>query len=224
MSSLISAIITAAGSGTRYGKQKNKIFEKIGQKTVLEHSVSAFLSAGVRNIIITTSTDDESEVRQLSVGYDHVSVIRGGATRLESVQHGLRHIPHESTGVLIHDAARPNIQPDLIEAILSESRHSDAIIPGVPVVDTIKEVDGDILVVRTVPRARLIAVQTPQYFSKCHFLDLLSANPNDSSITDESYIIEQNRFPVKVIRGNPTNIKLTYYNDLNVLKSYMNES
>ena len=140
-----------------------------------------------------------------------VEVVTGGATRQESVARGLEVIA--TPAVLVHDAARPFVEPEIVEAVLRALDSADAGIPVVPVDETIKEVDGAD-VVRTMDRSSLVRSQTPQAFDA----DVLRhaharARAEDYHATDDAELVERYGGKVKVVRGSKSNIKLTYPED-----------
>jgi 2-C-methyl-D-erythritol 4-phosphate cytidylyltransferase len=140
-------------------------------------------------------------------------VVEGGATRAESVRHGLSVVPADAEVIVVHDAARPLASGDLFRAVIAAVTVGGAggAIPGVPVSDTIKVVDGTQTVTATMERSALVAVQTPQAF----VADLLRrAHAGGAEATDDAALVEMLGATVRVVPGNPRNLKITTPADL----------
>ena len=158
------AIITAGGSSTRFGS--NKLLEKISGKTIIEYSVEAFLNSGIDEIVICCGDDllqkfGDSSFASLSQN-DKIKIVKGGQTRQESVYNGLMTINCDY--VLIHDAARPMITPEIIEQVKKEVVDKKAVSVMTKTIDTIKEVDQSGKIIKTIDRSKLYNTQTPQAF------------------------------------------------------------
>ena len=218
---MISVIIPAGGTGSRYDKTKSKLDEIIFDKTVLEHTLSAFVNHNDINEIILAHPPHETEkFEQLTHKQSpKVKLTCGGSTRAESVYNAFLELSPTSH-VLIHDAARPNVSTKLINDVILKLKHAPVVIPGIPVTDTLKKVaDGQII--NTVDRSELMAVQTPQGF---HYNQLKSAyeTVNDiQQLTDEAALLESVNLPGIIIDGDSSNIKITHANDLAICKALM---
>jgi 2-C-methyl-D-erythritol 4-phosphate cytidylyltransferase len=141
--------------------------------------------------------------------------VEGGATRSKSVRNGLAAVPDDADVIVVHDAARPAAGVALFRAVIDAVRAgADAAFPGVPVTDTIKRVDGDV-VVETIDRAALVAVQTPQAFSAAA---LRAAHAGGGEATDDAALVEQAGGRVVVVPGHAANRKLTTPDDLAALE------
>jgi len=216
-------IIPAGGMSIRFGTPQKKQFITLLDLSVLEHSIQAFSSLdSVEKIIVALPEDELSGFKST----EQVIYVEGGKTRAESVNKAflaLGELP-DDTAVLIHDAARPLVSKDLINRIEFSVNESRAVIPALPVTDTIKEVDDDDWVKSTIPREKLRAVQTPQGF---RFGDLNNAYATldfrDSIYTDESMLIEASGVRVKVIDGESTNLKITTNHDLQIAELLMSQ-
>jgi 2-C-methyl-D-erythritol 4-phosphate cytidylyltransferase len=152
-------------------------------------------------------------------GEDHaVDVDRcvvGGATRSDSVRAGLDAVPDDADVVVVHDAARPAARASMFEAVIAAVRAgADAAIPGVPVTDTIKRVDGQV-VVDTLDRSTLVAVQTPQAFAAAA---LRAAHADAGDATDDAALVERRGGRVVVVPGDASNRKLTTPDDVAALE------
>lgn len=142
-------------------------------------------------------------------------VVEGGAQREDSVLRGLLTVPEAAKVVLVHDAARPFVSPDLIRRVLEGARREGACVPGLPVQDTVKECRPGGRVVRTLDRSRLVAVQTPQGFRPSVILGaFLKVGKARSRMTDDAQVAEAAGFPVRVVAGDPLNFKVTTPEDL----------
>lgn len=135
----------------------------------------------------------------------------GGEERQESVANGLRSLPPGPSLVLVHDAARPFVPADVIDRVLAVAALGAAAVPGVALSDTVKETDTAGLVVRTVPRERLVAVQTPQAFPRAMLETAHQRAKSDgtAAVTDDATLCERLGHPVRVVAGSPWNIKVT---------------
>jgi 2-C-methyl-D-erythritol 4-phosphate cytidylyltransferase len=194
------AIVVAAGSGSRFGKPKQ--FERLAGRTILEWSLDA--ARGACDDVVTVVPPGTS------------GGVSGGATRSESVRAGLAAVPDDADVIVVHDAARPLASPALFAAVIDAVRGgADAAIPGVPVTDTVKRVDGE-RVVDTVDRDALVAVQTPQAFRA----DLLrKAHAGDADATDDAALVEALGGTVVVVPGEAANIKVTTPQDLRIAEA-----
>ncbi|MEI7659416.1 MAG: 2-C-methyl-D-erythritol 4-phosphate cytidylyltransferase [Actinomycetes bacterium] len=210
----ISAIIAAGGSGERFGAGYPKALIQLADKTLLSHAIES-LAPLVDQLIITAPAGFEKQISEL-VG-EAIIVVTGGSTRSESVRNGLAAV----TGglVLVHDAARALASRDLAARVIAELERGEiAVVPGIPVVDTIKVTNGDGYVVSTLDRASLISIQTPQGFKTSHLRDA-HASANDA--TDDAALIEAQGGKVKVIKGEDRALKITTPADLSTALSFL---
>jgi 2-C-methyl-D-erythritol 4-phosphate cytidylyltransferase len=214
------AVVVAGGSGSRFGTHKQ--FAQLGERTVVEWSVAAARSRCSGVVVVVPSGHDGSDF-----GAD--VVVTGGSTRSASVRNGLAQVPLDVEVVVIHDAARPLAGPELFDAVVAAL--SDPLIAGavcgVPVSDTIKKVaprhsgtDARSIVVETVDRGDLIAVQTPQAFRA----DVLRrAHADGAQATDDAALVEGLGETVRVVPGDARNVKLTTQNDLTYAEHLMSQ-
>ncbi len=215
----VSAIIAAAGSARRFGGEQPKQFVALGGRPVLAWSIQAFsISTFITEIVVVSPSMDEEktmEVAEKWAGRKPLKIVPGGATRQESVKAGLDAVSHGCEWVAVHDAARPLVSQNLIEAVCLMAQEVGAAIPGVSVRDTVKEVYDDGLVLRTLDRSNLYLAQTPQV---CRKSDLLSAyelaEEKDIKATDEAGLLEALGVPVGVVSSSPHNFKITTQDDL----------
>jgi 2-C-methyl-D-erythritol 4-phosphate cytidylyltransferase / 2-C-methyl-D-erythritol 2,4-cyclodiphosphate synthase len=201
------AVIVAAGSGSRFGQEKQSI--KLEGRPLYQWAVDAFKNVeGIEHIVLVCSEQLRSSIDDHSI-----DAIRGGATRQESVYRGVTRAKELGADhVLVHDAARALITSDIITRVMSTTEQHGAAIAAVPVVDTIKEVDGSIIQ-RTVPREKLWRAQTPQGAS---IEEMLSAYKSSEgrSVTDEAELLETVGISARVVPGSEDNFKITFPEDL----------
>lgn len=205
-------IIPAAGSGTRFKGLKQ--FLKLEGKTLLEQALTPFAESGwFKKIVVCLPPGYLNKITLPK--WDSVSIIAGGKSRFESVYKGFLQLSFKPGDfVLIHDAARPLVSQNLIKRVIDALKKSSAVIPVLPLVDTIKKVQ-DGLVVRTLDRKQLVAVQTPQGFS-CDLLGRLykQYSSQGANFTDEAMMVETSGEKVYVVEGEKKNIKITTEEDL----------
>jgi len=213
------AIVAAAGRGERLGAGGPKALHFVGGVPMLVHAVRALAAArGVDLVVVAAPPDRVEESRDLLSGQHagaELVVVAGGATRPESVRIALAELPPGTTMVLVHDAARPLAPVSLVEAVAAElAGGADAVVPGVPVVDTVKAV-SDGVVTSTLDRAGLRAVQTPQGFRR----DVLERahgehDPAGPDVTDDAGLVERLGVTVVVVPGHEEAFKVTRPLDL----------
>jgi 2-C-methyl-D-erythritol 4-phosphate cytidylyltransferase/2-C-methyl-D-erythritol 2,4-cyclodiphosphate synthase len=216
---MIAAIIAAAGSGERFGAAIPKALIQLGDRTLIEHAVSA-ISSVADQIIVTAPAGYEKEIQKL-VG-DEITVVTGGATRSESVRIGLSKVPSGAKYVLIHDAARALASPDLAKRVVAALASGDvAVIPGLAQTDTVKIVSADGIVTSTPDRTAMRRVQTPQGFT----FDLITkAHAQAGEATDDAALVESLGKPVRVIDGEERAIKITTPADMATALQFLGKS
>lgn len=201
----VSVIVAAGGAGKRLGADRPKALVPVGGAPLYIYSIRTFASLPfVREIVLVLPGEWVDRVRPPR----DVRVVAGGARRQDSVRNGLKATDPSSDVVLVHDAARPFATPRLIRAVAEAARRHGAAVPGVPVVDTIKIVDGRGRVVETPPRDRMRAAQTPQGFRRELLVEAYRrAGRRDA--TDDVQLVERIGGRVVVVEGDPANYKLT---------------
>lgn len=153
---------------------------------------------------------------------DRMLVAPGGEHRQQSVARGLERLPAGPELVLVHDAARPFVEPELIDRVLAVAALGAAAVPGIPLSDTVKETDAAGLVVRTVPRDRLVAVQTPQAFPRAMLETAhqrARREPAPGPATDDAALCERLGYPVRIVAGSVRNLKLTTAEDFAIAEA-----
>ena len=212
-----SLILTAGGTSSRYGN-KNKLLELIDDKTVIEHTISNFLEFDeITEIIIPTNNSIKPELEEIFQD-KRIKIIQGGDTRQKSVYNALEEVNNDY--VIIHDGARPLISKNTISQVLESVIENGAVSVMTKTTDTIKEVDENGKIIRTIDRTKLYNTQTPQAFEtkiiKTAHRELVNEN-----FTDDSSMLEKLGIPVSIVLGSYTNIKITTKSDLDFAKLYI---
>ncbi len=215
----IAAIVAAAGRGLRLGPGGPKALQLLAGEPMLVHAVRALAAARDVDLVVVAAPPDRLEeirslLREHHTGAE-LDVVAGGETRSASVRRALSALPEGTTAVLVHDAARPLAPVHLIEAVAAAVvGGADAVVPGVPVADTLKEV-ADGKVTGTLDRSRMCAAQTPQGFRR-EVLERAHAehDPTGSVATDDSSMVERLGLPVLVVPGDEEAFKVTRPLDL----------
>lgn len=208
------AIILAAGNGTRMKAEKSKLLLEIMGKTVIERSVNAFLEVSDIDEIIVTVREEDIEAFSSLLSDERVSFVIGGATRQQSVKNAFETIT-DSDLIIIHDGARPFISAEDIDNTIRTANDFGAAAVGVPVKDTIKIIDRDNVVVGTPDRSLLFAVRTPQIFRFDMYKEALQkAEKDGKDFTDDCQLIEYAGGKVKMVEGSYDNIKITTPDDI----------
>lgn len=202
------AVVPAAGSGVRLGAGVPKAFFLLGQQTLVERAVAGLRESGVVDQVVVAVPPDRTDEAKLILGRT-ATVVPGGAHRVDSVRLAL-----ESAGdadfVLVHDAARPLTPPDLIVRVVEALRDGHrAVVPALPVPDTIKAVDANGVVLGTPERAGLRAVQTPQGFAADLLLRAYQQAGAAAQFTDDASMVEHIGGPVQTVDGDPLAFKIT---------------
>ncbi len=211
------AIIVAAGTGSRFNSTKPKQFLDLSAKPVVIHALEAFAaSAAVDEIVLVLPADLIDEFVRMSRPFAikklrHIAA--GGATRAESVKCGFREASPTSRVAVIHDGARPLVSVAEIEATIRMAEEVGAACLTAPVTDTIKEIKGD-RIVRTIDRAVLRRALTPQAFRYEILAEALGHTELTDAVTDECMLVEQIGYTVASVEGSTRNIKITHPEDL----------
>ncbi len=212
----VTGIVVAAGRGDRFGAAIPKQFLAVEGETLVARAIRALSSRpGVDGVVAVLPPDVEAGVAREVRALPGVSlVVAGGATRAASVRRGLE-AAGDATHVLVHDAARPLAGAALIDAVLAATLEHGAAVPAVAVRDTVKEDDGRGFVNRTVERSRLRLAQTPQGARSDWLRDALDGAFRDGvEVTDEASALERAGRKVRLVPGDPSNVKVTTPADL----------
>lgn len=220
------AILTAAGSGSRLGSDRPKALVELAGVPLVVHAARALVSAGAFDrLVVTSPVAAQEELRSVLADADlgvEVDVVVGGASRQASVSAGLAALGTwaQDTVVLVHDAARPLVPADVVRRVLAavEQGHT-AVVPGVPLRDTVKQVDERSRVVATPDRRSLRAVQTPQGFRldvlrRAHAEGAGRSADEATAATDDAALVEALGLDVHVVDGDHAALKVTDRRDL----------
>lgn len=208
----VAALVPAAGKGERLGPGAPKALREIAGTPMLVHAVKALAASPIVEVVIVaapeTSVDDVRALLARQEFSADVSVVAGGDSRSESVARALIALPDDVDVVLVHDAARPLVPVEVVTGVASAVRDGhDAVIPVIPVVDTIKSINDDGQIIGTVPREHLRATQTPQGFRR-EVLQRAHAEV-DSPVTDDAGMVESLGITVHSIHGHEEAFKVT---------------
>ncbi len=221
----IYALVAAAGRSTRMGVGVNKQLFDLAGRPVVAHALLALQVVPVDGIILVVTPGEEENFQSLLSKFMqgvHLKIIPGGASRGDSVMLGLMALPVTAELVVVHDGARPLIRPERIRETIRQARQWGAATLAVPAKDTIKVAGEQDLVRETLPRDRLWQVQTPQVFKYQLLVEAHRAAALDGFAgTDDASLVERLGYPVKLVRGDYTNIKITTPEDLELVKSLM---
>ena len=213
-------IIVAGGKGLRMGSDIPKQFLPIGGKPVLMRTLERFREYSEHLQIILVLPEAQQEYwHQLCKQY-HFSVsyqlANGGDTRFHSVQHGLDLVPDDAEGVVgVHDGVRPFPSIEVIRNCFETARTAKAVIPVIPVVETVRHLTGGTVKSKTVPRDEYRLVQTPQTFD-IQLLKAANRQPYQTGFTDDASVVESYGHAITLVEGNRENIKITTPYDLKI--------
>ncbi|WP_330175089.1 2-C-methyl-D-erythritol 4-phosphate cytidylyltransferase [Streptomyces sp. NBC_01498] len=221
------AVIPAAGRGIRLGPGAPKALRTLGGTPMLVHAVRAMAASRSVSLVVVVAPPEESAAVKLLLGEHSLPartdylVVPGGETRQESVRRGVEALPDDIATVLVHDAARPLVPVETVDAVVEAvTAGAPAVVPALPLADTVKEVepagkDQPEPVVATPDRARLRAVQTPQGFDRDTLVRAhLTVPLTGQGATDDAGLVEQLGEPVVVVPGHAEAFKVTRPLDL----------
>ncbi len=214
-----SVIIAAAGKGERFGGQEKKTLAKLDGRAVFLRTIERFVRRDdVCETILAVASEDTEALKKTygaNLGFMGVKLVEGGATRTDTVLAALSVVSGEAEFVAIHDAVRPCVSPEQIDAVFDEAGKTGAAILAAPIVGTIKRVSGAGVIEETVPRCDLYEAQTPQVFRKT-VLEKAYANRDEDSedATDDAQMVERFGHPVSVVISDGSNLKITTKPDL----------
>ncbi|MGE3466792.1 MAG: 2-C-methyl-D-erythritol 4-phosphate cytidylyltransferase [Pyrinomonadaceae bacterium] len=212
------AIIVAAGSGTRFAGDQPKQFVPISGKPLIIHTLERFDACGtIDEIVLVLSSEGRAEFERIHSEFEITklrSVVTGGKTRAESVRNGLHSIDGTAANVVaVHDGARPMVTTDEIARTVAKADETGAACLVAEVTDTIKAIE-DGRIVRTIDRAGLRRALTPQAFRYDILMRAFDGVDLDDSITDECYLVEKLGSKISAVEGSSRNIKVTRPEDI----------
>jgi 2-C-methyl-D-erythritol 4-phosphate cytidylyltransferase len=228
----IAAILPAAGMGTRMGGDTPKQFLELDGAPILLHTLRRLASCEViTDIILATRADEIARLEDLCKQEKFrqpIRVVKGGATRQESVAAALEHVSDSTELVAVHDGVRPFVAREQVLRVIEEARKRGAAILGIPAMDTIKEVkraslpEDVALITATIPRERVVLAQTPQVFrTKLLKEAFAKAAADQVTASDEAGLVERLGHEVHVVHGSERNIKITKPADMELARFYL---
>ena len=220
------AVLAAAGRGERLGSDRPKAFARLGGRPLLAESLERLEGSDWIDFIVIAAPAEWEEPAILlaeELGAGKVSsVVTGGASRSESVREAMAEVADDAAVVLVHDAARPLLPDEVIERVLAPlSEGWDGVVPGLPLSDTVKRVEGG-RVVETLSRGELAAVQTPQAFLTSILREALRDDVANAS--DCASLVEARGGRVKIVEGDRRLLKVTSPEDLAVVEAWLEPS
>ena len=221
------AILVAAGSGSRFRSSTPKQFQTVLGKPLVAHALERLQRSGsIARVILVLPKDGFDEAKRAIAPYvleaSGVEWVPGGNSRQESMIEGLSRMEAFEGVVAVHDAARPAVPPSLVARVVEAAGVDGGAIAALPVVETLKEGNAKLLVVRTVPREHLYRAQTPQ----CFRYDVLAravkkAVEDHFSGTDDASLVERLPAPIRIVLGSEQNLKVTTVEDLERVEYYL---
>lgn len=223
----VSAIIPAAGQGTRMGSSIPKQFLLLRGKPILHHTLRAFETSGQVDSVtlVVPEKDFDNAKKEWSKDFNDIvkNIVIGGKERQDSVYNGFRAIDADTDVVIVHDGVRPFVSADMIQRAIEAAERYGAVITAIPVSDTVKQSDDEGFVARTVERNGLWRIQTPQAFQYGVLAEAFQKAVKDSYYgTDEGSLLEYAGKKIKIIEGSEMNIKITRKEDLILGEAILN--
>jgi len=208
---------------------RRKAFVTLGGIPLLRHALGPFLEhPSVQSVVVALAAEDADDPPAWLRNLDpRLRIVPGGETRLHSVQAALEALEPTVTWVLVHDAARPLVTRDLIDRCVEALKHGEGVVAGWPVADTLKEIGVDRTVVASPDRSRFWGAQTPQVFPLQQLTEAYRQAVQDgASVTDDAEVYCRWGGTVRMVKGSPWNLKVTYSEDLAVaehLRTWVHE-
>jgi len=232
--SRITAILPAAGLGTRMGAETPKQFLELGGEPLVIFTLRRLAAcAAITDFILATRADElsflEDRVSKARIGRP-ARVVHGGDTRQQSVANALKQVAAETEIVMVHDAVRPFVTVEQLDRLIAEARERGAVILGIPAIDTVKEVKRASLpedvarITGTIPRERIVLAQTPQAFRYGILREAFArAEADGVTASDEASLVERLGQDVYVVLGSERNLKITRPADMDLARFYLEQ-
>jgi 2-C-methyl-D-erythritol 4-phosphate cytidylyltransferase/2-C-methyl-D-erythritol 2,4-cyclodiphosphate synthase len=223
----VTLLFLAAGSGRRFGGDIPKQYREVEGHPLLFYALKSLAQEARIHAVQPVIAEGDEWFRRCVEGqsfpFHLLPAITGGETRADSMSRGIQSLSHDVEWVAVQDAARPTPSRQLLRRVLDDALEYGAAVPGVPVNDTIKEVDADGRVVKTLQRSMLRAIQTPQVARRQWFAQALESLEDLHNYTDDASLLEAAGFPVFVSRGETSNRKITTPEDMEWLRRLIRE-
>jgi 2-C-methyl-D-erythritol 4-phosphate cytidylyltransferase / 2-C-methyl-D-erythritol 2,4-cyclodiphosphate synthase len=222
----VTAIIAAAGSGSRLGSAIPKQLLDVGGRSMLSRSIAAFdTHPAISDVIVVmpASLVDGGAIDYIGPTKHDLRLVTGGERRQDSVANAFDRVPDAADVVLIHDAARPFVSADTISRTIDAAARHGAAIAALEVRDTVKRVERNVIV-ETVPRESIFLAQTPQGFRRDVLAAAIAMGRSGIEATDEAALAERAGYPVHVVRGETANVKITTDEDLAAARRHVGAS
>jgi 2-C-methyl-D-erythritol 4-phosphate cytidylyltransferase len=230
----VTAILPAAGLGTRMGAETPKQFLSLDGVPVLLFTLRRLAACAAISDFIIATRGEEVDTLAGSVAKEKfarpVRVVRGGDSRQDSVANALGYVDSETELILVHDAVRPLVTVSQIERVIAEASACGAAILGIPAMDTVKEVKraslpNDVaLITATIPRERVVLAQTPQVFRASLLIKAFAQARQDGvTASDEAGLVERTGHAVHVVVGSERNLKITRPGDMELAEFYLRQ-
>ena len=230
----ITAILPAAGLGTRMGAETPKQFLELGGEPLVIFTLRRLAAcSAITDFILATRAEElsflEDRVARARIGRP-ARVVHGGETRQQSVGNALAQVAAETEIVMVHDAVRPFVTVEQLDRLIAEARERGSVILGIPAIDTVKEVKRSSLpedvarITGTIPRERIVLAQTPQAF-RYRILREAFARAEADGVTssDEASLVERLGQDVYVVLGSERNLKITRPADMDLARFYLEQ-
>ena len=223
----VSVVLVGAGLGLRMGGPVKKPFLLLHNKPIFLHTVERFSGIDpVREIIFVTGNAEIQTLREqwqdTLAAHKVKKIVPGGKRRQDSVYQGLCNVDPDMEIVLIHDAVRPLVKQEHVNAVINKVKETGAAILAAPMKATVKEVDNNLLIRRTIPRSSLWMAQTPQGFQRKLIVSVFDQFKNtDTEFTDDAQMVEQAGHSVYIVQGTDENIKITTPEDVRLAEALL---
>jgi len=222
----VAVVIPAAGAGERFGGSVKKPFAQIDNRPIFIRSIELFINRpDVVQVVLTVSPDDFDVVKQkyaANLMFMGIKLVKGGATRFESVRAALGYVDEAAELVCVHDAVRPCVLQSWIDQVFKQAAKTGAAILAAPLSGTIKRVK-ERKVEKTVPREGLYEAQTPQVFRKDLLLKACADVPADLVPTDDAQLVERMGQQVAIVAADGRNLKITTPGDMSLAGAILKE-
>lgn len=221
----VAVIVLAAGAGKRFGGDVKKPFAQLDGRPVFLRSIELFISRDdVCQTLLAVAPDDYDVVKEkfaANLMFMNIRLVKGGAERFQSVRAALEHVDPAADMVCVHDAVRPCVAENWIDALFTEAGKTGAAILAAPLTATIKRVSRANVIDETVPREGLFEGQTPQVFRRQLLVDAYARLPAGLQPTDDAQVVERTGHPVSVVVSDRRNIKITTASDMTLASAIL---